>query len=215
MVAALPSSLHGEVDYEKEKLQQQQQQPAPLHLLQHEQEEPQQHDDRCCAPQSKAIDEMRPASPPMTPNCSPADGQLQQLQHPRKDDPPEHDQSLRDEASPPGLADQAIDIATCADELDGPPVQRRMRRLNSETWQLVDEGDRIACVMVTGNGTPRSMATTNGNGKEAFGLEIDLAWHTQLESLIEMGYGVKVAAEALRSCDGHLLEAFKFLERRR
>ena len=40
-------------------------------------------------------------------------------------------------------------------------------------------------------------------------------WHSQLESLIEMGYGVKAAADALRTHDGDLLQAFKVLERRR
>eukprot|EP01043_Picozoa_sp_COSAG02_P013330 COSAG02_NODE_531_length_20680_cov_851.251834_3_plen_179_part_00 len=176
MVASLPSSVQREVGYGHERLQHQQQ-PAPVNLLQHEHEQPQQHDDRF------------------------------------SQSPPEDGQSLQDDASLAGLADQAIDIATGANALDVPPVPTRMRRQNSESWQLVDEGDRIACVMVTGNCTPSSTVTTNG--KEAFGLEVDLAWHAQLESLIEMGYGVKAAAEALRCCDGHLLEAFKFLECRR
>ena len=107
-----------------------------------------------------------------------------------------------------GATDQADPGATCTGTPDG---SRRIRRIPSECWQLVDEGDRIACVMVTGTSFPPSTVPSNRDGKEAFGIEIEQAWHTQLESLIEMGYGVKVAAEALKSCDGNLLEAFKLL----
>jgi hypothetical protein len=197
---------------EDEQQQHQRQHPAPLHLHVNEQQQQQQcHDNRSCAAQSKGNDDkLRHESPPMTPSCS----------------PPEEGQSLRDEPSEPtaataghgGAADQAKPGATCTASSDGASSDgghRRRQRTNSDCWQLVDEGDRIACVMVTGATSPQAAVPSGMDGKEAFGLEVEQAWHAQLESLIEMGYGVKVAAEALRSCDGNLLQSFKYLERRR
>ena len=130
------------------------------------------------------------ASPPMTPACSPPDDQL-----------------LEPAPSKPATESTAAS--------DGAWSCRPRR--NSGCWQLIDDGDRIDCVMVSGSGanSPRAPGWYGTNGKEAFGLEVEEQWHGQLESLVEMGYGVKAAAEALRACDGHLKQAFKFLERRR
>lgn len=176
--------------------------------LEAQQQPPQQHrdDDRW---EAQAKDEAV-NSPPTTPCCSPPEGE-----------------ALPDASEPTTAAggssgaDRAEDAPADADtsgsaSTEGASTQsRRKKRSDSGTWQLVDDGDRIACVMVTGRSSSSHSTSSDRGGKAAFGLEVEERWHSQLESLIEMGYGVKAAADALRAQKGDLIQAFKMLEQRR
>ena len=132
-------------------------------------------------------------SPPVTPGCSPMMEQ--------------------------GMAGMATAAAgapggAAAEEREADSTTMRrpshMQRRQSCEWQVVDEGDRIACLLVT-RPAPRRTSDSVHPGKAEFGLEVQAAWHSQLESLIEMGYGVRASAEALRICDGDLMRSFKIL----
>lgn len=150
-------------------------------------------------PRPKPCNDEDTASLPATPSSSPAD---------------EEQQILQDIQSEPAVAPDA-DSDAPADADTSSSAQSSPRRVGMEgwSWQLVEEGDRIACVMVTGaDKAPWAQARFGSNGKARFGLEVDEKWHSQLESLIEMGYGVKVATEALRKSNGVLVQAFKLLE---
>jgi len=127
-------------------------------------------------------------SPPVTPGCSPME------------------QEMAAAAASSGAEDFAI--------------RRRqpshMYRQMSGEWQLVDEGDRIACVLVTGASRPQPRRSDNHHpvsGKAEFGLEVQAEWHSQLESLIEMGFPTQMSLDALRMCDGDLMRSFKYLGR--
>ena len=161
------------------------------------------------------------ASPPVTPGCSPQEDNA--LQDATSCCRTELTAGAPAAAAQPESSTAAQQQDTATHSKDSPPDRNHCspgRRKRSGDWQLVDDGDRIAALLVTGASAAspqpqREPSRSETQGMAEFGLAVQAEWHAQLESLIEMGYSVKAAADALGESGGDLMQAFKYLERRR